>query len=284
MRQGLQRFEQHPRAVSAASGRPVGYSPVGAGYVAPHEVAAQSRALARPVSQAPSPQYFHAPSVPRPMSVGAMFVELRRALQLSLADVASLLGTRIDVIAALEAGDVERLPPWPETARIVSGFTGLAGIDPRPVLGVLRAEIEHAFALQDEQDQAEARQGGVMSDAKAQASAAIGRARGALASTPLASLALKARALTARVPSAGRRAAITVVVLFLVATFFAKGSALQASLATLQPPIERLMKGAQDYLLWRAAPVREGLRWIEVDDPRTRKADRLALPRSRDVR
>jgi hypothetical protein len=41
----------------------------------------------------------------------------------------------------------------------------------------------------------------------------------------------------------------------------------------------KLMRGAQDYLLHRAAPVREGLRWIEVDDPRSRRGDKLATKR-----
>ena len=77
----------------------------------------------------------------------------------------------------------------------------------------------------------------------------------------------------------GRKTAGLIAALFIIVAYFAQGSALQASLATLHPPIAKLMRGAQDYLLHRAAPVRDGLRWIEVDDPRSRKADRLAVRR-----
>ena len=34
-----------------------------------------------------------------------------------------------------------------------------------------------------------------------------------------------------------------------------------------------------DYVVLLTAPRREGLRWIEVGDPRLRKADKLVTPR-----
>jgi hypothetical protein len=39
--------------------------------------------------------------------------------------------------------------------------------------------------------------------------------------------------------------------------------------------ISRLFGSLQDYLLTRNAPVRNGFRWIEVEDPRSRKGDKL---------
>ena len=77
----------------------------------------------------------------------------------------------------------------------------------------------------------------------------------------------------------GRKTAGLVAALFIIVAYSAQGSSLQASLATLHPPLVKLMRGAQDYLLHRAAPVREGLRWIEVDDPRSRRGDKLATRR-----
>jgi hypothetical protein len=59
------------------------------------------------------------------------------------------------------------------------------------------------------------------------------------------------------------------------AAFAAKNEHFGTKLATLSPPIGHLLRKAQDYVALRSAPVREGLKWIEVDDPRTRRGDRL---------
>jgi transposase len=45
----------------------------------------------------------------------------------------------------------------------------------------------------------------------------------------------------------------------------------------LPPPIARMLRGAYDAALRGLAPEHDGLRWIEIDDPRARKADKLQL-------
>ena len=69
--------------------------------------------------------------------IGSFFRDLRRNFKISQPEIASRLGTRIEIIAALEAGDVRNLPSWPETCRIVQTYTGFAGLDPRPVLRLI---------------------------------------------------------------------------------------------------------------------------------------------------
>ena len=43
----------------------------------------------------------------------------------------------------------------------------------------------------------------------------------------------------------------------------------------LPGPAETVARAGMDYLVLLTAPRREGLRWIEVSDPRVRKADKL---------
>ena len=52
-------------------------------------------------------------------------------------------------------------------------------------------------------------------------------------------------------------------------------SVLEAAVARLPPPMKRLVRGAQNYVIVQLAPVRDGLRWIDVPDPRSRRGDKL---------
>ena len=81
--------------------------------------------------------------------VGRFFLDLRQVFRISREKAAQQLATRVDIIAALEAGDVRKLPPWPETCRIVRTYAALARLDPRPVLHsieMLIAYNRHATA------------------------------------------------------------------------------------------------------------------------------------------
>ena len=50
---------------------------------------------------------------------------------------------------------------------------------------------------------------------------------------------------------------------------------LEAAVSQLPPSMKRIVRGAQNYVIVRLAPVRDGLRWIDVPDPRTRRSDKL---------
>jgi hypothetical protein len=50
---------------------------------------------------------------------------------------------------------------------------------------------------------------------------------------------------------------------------------LEAAVAKLPPSVARMVRGAQNYVIVQFAPVRDGLRWIDVPDPRTRRSDKL---------
>jgi hypothetical protein len=63
-----------------------------------------------------------------------VFQKIRAIAQLSEMDMARRLGTGVDVVLNFEAGAVDALPAWPETARLVERYAALGGVDPAPIL------------------------------------------------------------------------------------------------------------------------------------------------------
>jgi hypothetical protein len=55
----------------------------------------------------------------------------------------------------------------------------------------------------------------------------------------------------------------------------AQSSTVMAAVTALPEPLAKLVRPVADYLVVRLAPRRDGLRWVEVGDPRARKADKL---------
>jgi hypothetical protein len=72
-------------------------------------------------------------------------------------------------------------------------------------------------------------------------------------------------------------AAAAVVPIVTVAAAVRPGTV--ASGPVLPAPLRRLVQAIDNYIIWYRAPTRDGLRWIEVDDPRSRRADRLPADR-----
>lgn len=71
------------------------------------------------------------------------FANLRRGLRLARVAIANQISTDAQVIEALETGALDRLPPWPETTRVVTAYTHLVGMDARPVLHALHFALAH---------------------------------------------------------------------------------------------------------------------------------------------
>lgn len=71
------------------------------------------------------------------------FFDLRRGLRLARGAIANRIGTTPDVVEALETGNLGKLPAWPETMRVVSAYTQLVHMDPRPVLHALHFSLAH---------------------------------------------------------------------------------------------------------------------------------------------
>jgi hypothetical protein len=74
--------------------------------------------------------------------VAELFRDLRSASNLTETDLAARLGTRVEVVQALEQGALYALPPWAETCRIVNGYGALLSLDVRPLLRRIYAQLE----------------------------------------------------------------------------------------------------------------------------------------------
>jgi hypothetical protein len=204
--------------------------------------------------------------------IGQLFRELRRCLSLPLPEIARRLESRIDVIQALEAGDVTRLPPWPETVRVVSAYTLLSGIDPRPVLHVIGERITAEAKTRMAPPKRAARAG----------AAPARRGRGSsgflLALIPArVSTLLPLNARVPQLPRGGKLAGLAAMVVAAVAlTLGLAPMRLNQASATGSPG---LLAGLAHYMTGPKATRRDGLKWIEVEDPRSRRSDKLRQAR-----
>jgi hypothetical protein len=201
-----------------------------------------------PMSTQPAAQ-----RAPVAAEVGSFFRDLRRNFRLSQPEAAHRLATHIDIIVALESGDVRRLPPWPETCRIVQTYTGFVGLDPRPILRLI--EILQTSAGRTPipaQDYGEERKG-----------------RYAAAVTTALRNAWEGQG--------GRtvRALVALSIPVALVVLVTQTSVLEAAVAKLPRPVARIVRDAQNYVIVQLSPVRDGLRWIDVPDPRSRRGDKL---------
>ena len=74
--------------------------------------------------------------------VAELFRDLRAATTLTEMDLAGRLGTRPEVVQALEQGALYALPPWPETCRVVNAYGAMLNLDVRPLLRRIYAQLE----------------------------------------------------------------------------------------------------------------------------------------------
>jgi hypothetical protein len=217
-----------------------------------------------------------AASVQTPMAVMAaevarFFRDLRGALRLTPAQAAQALATRVDIIAALEMGQVGVLPPWPETCRIVRTYAGFAGLDPRPVLH----SLEQLYTAAPRAPAPKARPARrpllpALSARSAPMMAALGDG-----GRRAANAARHARQVVNDRAGRPGMALFTVTMGIALIILITQSAVLEAAVSQLPPSMKRFVRGAQDYVIVRLAPVRDGLRWIDVSDPRTRKGDKL---------
>lgn len=206
-----------------------------------------------------------APAVPSAQirsNIARLFWDLRNALQLSPYQAAANLLTHSDVIGLLEAGHFEMLPPWPETARIVMTYTSMAGVDGQPVLNAI-ADVLRASALQV-QAQPQPSPQRIQVERLRQAGTAF--ANGA---KKLPAGALK------QVRERPERAFYAVSLPLAIILLLLNSSVLQAAFNHVPRPVARMVTDVRQFFQEQFAPVHEGLRWIDVDDPRRRRGDKL---------
>ena len=203
----------------------------------------------------------------RDEQLGKIFRNMRLTLKVSRETIARRLATSTACIDNFEAGAVGALPHGKEAERIVRGYCELLRLDPEPILWRIRGVLQ-ALSNQSERTQRTAR------------TSRTGRSsRPASRSRPVAG-----ERGPVRVPRRRRRrralfAFTAPVALFagLVYMAHAVPQPLYRAVALLPKPLDAYARSGLDSSALLTATRREGLYWIEVGDPRLRKAARLQV-------
>lgn len=210
--------------------------------------------------------------------LAAIFRDMRRALRLTKQELARKLETEQSVIDAMELGRVQALPPWPETVRIISEFGQLNRVDVRPILARIRDQVGPAGLGQIPASTPAARRSPSSGDAR---SVRAQSAHGPSVRVTTGDEAREKRKLRSRrrADRAAKALSVLTAPVVLVAGLLwiaqAQSAAMVGGLGLLPEPLARLARPVIDYLILRLAPERDGLHWIEVGDPRSRKSDKL---------
>jgi helix-turn-helix protein len=222
-----------------------------------------------PGGRAPGPPRFLAgaePAAARDEQLGLIFRNMRLAMKVPRETIARRLATSPATIDNFEAGAIGALPHWKESARIIRGYCELLRLDPEPILwrvrDLLKAPPTEVRALAPAPAPARPRTVGHPSQAPGPA----------------------AQAERTRTRPSGRRRTVRALFALSAPVAIAASVAILAQVAPgpayrvvrlLPGLIEAPARAGLDYAVRLMAPRREGLQWIEVGDPRLRKADKL---------
>ncbi len=199
---------------------------------------------------------------------------MRRVLNVSADTMARELRTSRGVIAALEAGAVYALPQWGETHRIVVTYAQRAGVDARPILARLEGYLIYSVA--GESGAAPTK----LPERSLTRALALQQQRPSRVQPDSARTQVKH-------PQGSRRRRLRWAMKLAVCSLLlavAGGIMIAARLKPdllletarrLPPQVATTALTSAELLVFRAAPHQDGLRWVDMADPRVRKADKL---------
>jgi len=199
----------------------------------------------------------------RDPQLGQIFRNMRVAMRLQREALARRLATTPTTIDDFEAGALTLLPNWKETVRIVRAYCEPLRLDPEPILWRLQGQLR---ALQG-------------APATPPPPPAVQPQGEHITTRPPPASLTRAEARTARQPRRRARmfalsAPFALLAGVAILTQVAPAPIYRA-IAWLPAPLENAARSGADYLLLLSAPRREGLTWIDIGDPRLRKADKL---------
>lgn len=218
--------------------------------------------------QSPHSQQPPAPVMQAPLTHGRdeelaiLFQQMRQITGADIPTFASHLQITPETLMHFERGEFEAFPPWAETVRIVSSIALLVNVDCEPILqrisqkncqpGPQRVLPEQPAAVPVSQEVPRSRALPTNTSKK------ISR----VALSPAANSLMSRKTLgLAAVPVA------LAVIFFAAITLDQKNS--------LSGPIGHYAKAGWELFNWRKSS--DGLRWINVSDPRSRKANKLPI-------
>jgi hypothetical protein len=218
-------------------------------------------------------------------NLGSLIGDMRLALGMTPGELALRLGTTVDTVMTLEQGRLRALPHWEETQRVVTGLCALHRVDPRPLLQRIYEQTNptHHGAPPERSLGALLRASERTADRPARKTTMPEpSSRRRMAPKPAPTPVPKKR-WKARRAGRGRGRALMAVAgpMVLIASAVwaiqAQPRALREGISVLPASIAQPMLAGLDTLAVRLAPRRDGLKWIEVADPSSRKADKLQM-------
>ena len=233
-------------AVSRHSGQPIQSAPA---YAQSHPISQESnQTLIEPVR--------------RDEELAVLFQQMRQVTAVDRTALASHLHTTAGVLCTFEAGEIDSFPPWAETVRIVTTLTKLVGIDSEPILERIAKHAHEPSEIS--QFTQPISQEILQQEAPAQPEKTERK------KPKKQNLIIPA--LKFALPS-GRAIAVAAIPFAMAFAFMLAPSLDKQS--SLSGPLGNYARAGWEMLLWSSNSVRDGLRWIETDDPRSRKADKL---------
>lgn len=212
-------------------------------------------------------------------SLGSLLGDMRLALGMTPGELALRLGTTVDVVMTLEQGRLRALPHWEETQRVIGGLAALHRVDPRPILQRIYEQTNPTSLGAPP----ERRPAALLRTSERPGSRVEAAAPTAGTTTRVQPSASPTKRWKSRPLGRGRGRALMAVAGPMVAiaavvwTVQAQPRALRDAISVLPASISHPMLSGLDTLTIRLTPRRDGLRWIEVADPSSRKADKLPV-------
>lgn len=217
-------------------------------------------------------------------NLGSLVGDMRLALGMTPGELALRLSTTVDTIITLEQGRLRALPHWEETQRVVMGLCALHRVDPRPLLQRIYQQTgaTHVGAPPERSLGALLRASERTADRTARKTTAPPEPSSRRRAAPKPAPAPKKRWKVRRAGRGRGRALMAVagpmvLIASVVWSIQAQPRALREAIAVLPASIAQPMLASLDTLAVRLAPRRDGLKWIDVADPSSRKADKLQV-------
>lgn len=200
------------------------------------------------------------PATGRDPDLGNIFRNMRAALRLTREAVARRLATTPGTIEDLENGSVALFPHWRETTRIVRGYCELLRLDPEPLLWRIQGQLQQVGGYEEPTT-------GPRTARPPPPPALLRNGRKKSSAGP-----------RRRVRRARTLFAVSAPLVVIAAAMYGAHTApapVYRTIAMLPAPFSGTARSVMDNFLLLSAPRREGLRWIDIGDPRLRKVDKL---------
>jgi hypothetical protein len=200
----------------------------------------------------------------RDEQLAQIFRNMRLAMRVSRETIARRLATSPSTVDSLEQGAVGALPHWKETCRIVRAYATLARVDAEPILRHIRDQL-----------QALARQSRTPTPVEFTSGRPVTRTQPTVPRSQRGEVRASRRRRRTRVLFAVSAPLALAAALVYLAQ--AAPQPVYGAIGLLPEAAERVVRAGLDYVVVLSAPRRDGLRWIDVSDPRVRKADKLQV-------